>query len=480
MRSKTVSSKDDAKKKSKNQLRRKRAKLQKQGGLQSTTAKQVKLLPKNKPKAVRRKNSKGQDDYNETDPNLINMYKDIFQKFEILENAINDDEAELTIKPNVSKFENINENNDDENDKIRVTETENEEEIVKDEGNNDLIEHLPSTETVSINDKLSKRQFKKKYSIPLYVLKSESRRPEMIDWIDATSSDPRLHVYLKTLPNSVPIPIHWQTKRSFLSTKRCVERPPFELPPFIKDTGILEMRNTDGNEDQSTLKQRMRERVQPKAGQLDIDYEKLYDAFFIYQKKPPLLKFGELYTENTNNNDLILNEKLSHLKVGVLSSRLKMALGMLNEEGNVINTLPPWYYKMQEIGPPPSYPFMKIDASGRIFINTNNEVNIGPPIITKRWGTLVNDLNGAFNKSKNIDENKREEKVVEDKNKFTRSQGDILINSFGDDPTKLQGSTSINTQKMHDKPGNLYQILKTTESGDKNSIFGSKTTSYKL
>jgi splicing factor 3B subunit 2 len=42
-----------------------------------------------------------------------------------------------------------------------------------------------------------------------------------------------------------------------------------------------------------TLKQKTRERVQPKMGKIDIDYQKLHDAFFKYQRKPLLSKFGE-------------------------------------------------------------------------------------------------------------------------------------------------------------------------------------------
>ena len=35
-------------------------------------------------------------------------------------------------------------------------------------------------------------------------------------------------------------------------------------------------------EDQRTLKAKMRERARPKLGKIDIDYQKLHDAFFKY------------------------------------------------------------------------------------------------------------------------------------------------------------------------------------------------------
>ena len=48
-------------------------------------------------------------------------------------------------------------------------------------------------------------------------------------------------------------------------------------------------------EDQQRLKSKTRERTQPKMGKLDIDYQKLHDAFFRYQTKPKLTIHGELY-----------------------------------------------------------------------------------------------------------------------------------------------------------------------------------------
>lgn len=53
------------------------------------------------------------------------------------------------------------------------------------------------------------------------------------------------------------------------------------MPDFIKKTGIMEMRaSLQEKEDQRTLKAKMRERARPKLGKIDIDYQKLHDAFF--------------------------------------------------------------------------------------------------------------------------------------------------------------------------------------------------------
>jgi splicing factor 3B subunit 2 len=43
-----------------------------------------------------------------------------------------------------------------------------------------------------------------------------------------------------------------------------------------------------------SLKAKTRERVQPKMGKVDIDYQKLHDAFFKFQTKPSVTGFGEM------------------------------------------------------------------------------------------------------------------------------------------------------------------------------------------
>ena len=44
-------------------------------------------------------------------------------------------------------------------------------------------------------------------------------------------------------------------------------------------------------------KQKQRDRMQPKMGKLDIDYQVLHDAFFKFQQKPALSTMGDLYYE---------------------------------------------------------------------------------------------------------------------------------------------------------------------------------------
>ena len=102
-------------------------------------------------------------------------------------------------------------------------------------------------------------------------------------------------------------------------------------------------------QDQASLKQRQRERVQPKMGKLDIDYQKLYEAFFRFQTKPELTRYGEVYYEGKE-----YETNLRHLRPGELSEELKEALNIPP------GAPPPWLLNQQRFGPPPSYPALKI------------------------------------------------------------------------------------------------------------------------
>lgn len=100
---------------------------------------------------------------------------------------------------------------------------------------------------------------------------------------------------IKCLQNVVPVAQHWCQKRKYLQGKRGFEKPPFELPPFIKELGITEMRGATGAQDQSkSLKTKTRERLMPKMGKLNLDYQRMHDAFFKYQTKPRMTQFGDL------------------------------------------------------------------------------------------------------------------------------------------------------------------------------------------
>ena len=55
-------------------------------------------------------------------------------------------------------------------------------------------------------------------------------------------------------------------------------------------------------EEAKGMKSKMREKVRPKLGKIDIDYQKLHDAFFKWQTKPSKQKFDMIKQENEGKN----------------------------------------------------------------------------------------------------------------------------------------------------------------------------------
>ena len=124
---------------------------------------------------------------------------------------------------------------------------------------------------------------------------------------------------LQAYRNTVSIPRHWSQKRKYLQGKRGLDKPPFKLPEFIEATGISEQPAPQAQSlpclqaaftlhpplfacshvpllvpimlpcppssagemrqaylekvDSQKMKQKARERMQPKMGKLDIDYQ---------------------------------------------------------------------------------------------------------------------------------------------------------------------------------------------------------------
>ncbi|KAI3641681.1 hypothetical protein MIR68_000249 [Amoeboaphelidium protococcarum] len=198
----------------------------------------------------------------------------------------------------------------------------------------------------------SLRRLMKENRMSVAELKSKAKRPEVVEWFDVTAQDPLLLVHLKAYRNTVPVPGHWQLKRKYLSAKRGFVKPPFELPPYIRETGITQMREAvQEKDDKRTMRAKMREKVRPKIGKIVMDYQRLHDAFFKHQTKPPSMSVqGDIYYEGKERE-----VKLTEKRPGVLSDELREALGMTHP------LLPtPWLINMQRFGPPPSYPNLKI------------------------------------------------------------------------------------------------------------------------
>jgi len=201
-------------------------------------------------------------------------------------------------------------------------------------------------------NKQNPKKKKKDKRDKIEVLKLLSDHPEIVEVHDVNSPYPWLLVDLKSYRNTVPVPRHWCQRRKYLQGKRGVEKPPFELPDYIRATGICDIRQAVlEKEESSKLKQQARERLQPKTGKIDIDYHVLYDAFFRNQTKPVLTSHSDLYYEG-KEYEVNLKER----KPGHLSKQLRQALGM-PEEGIYP---PPWLVNMQRNGPPPAYTHLRL------------------------------------------------------------------------------------------------------------------------
>jgi len=203
--------------------------------------------------------------------------------------------------------------------------------------------------------KLSKKKLKKASRMEIAQLKQLVSRPDVVEMHDVNSRDPKLLVFLKAYKNTVPVPRHWCFKRKYLAGKRGFVKPPFDLPDFIKQTGIMEMRAAmQEKEESKAASAKARSKIRPKIGKIDIDYQKLHDAFFKFQTKPKMTIHGDLYYEGKE-----FEIKLKEKKPGDISDELLTALGMPIGPGKELIP-PPWLIAMQRYGPPPSYPNLKI------------------------------------------------------------------------------------------------------------------------
>ncbi len=231
-------------------------------------------------------------------------------------------------------------------------------------------ESLPADLNVDTS-KLSKKKLKQLKRMKVSELKQMVKRPDMVEVWDVTSNDPLFLIWMKSYRNAVPVPKHWAQKKKYLQYKRGIPKPPFQLPDFIEATGITRLRNVIGHDPGRNVRQKMRDRMNPKLGKMEIDYQILHDAFFRYQKKPCLTIHGDLYYEGKE-----YELKMRKFKPGKVSPELRGALGIAD------TAPPPWLINMQRYGPPPSYPNLKIPG-----------VNVPIPE-TISWGKLFTDDKG--------------------------------------------------------------------------------------
>lgn len=394
----------------------------------------------------------------------LGEFKEVFEKFHRLEERRNDGDSitQGKKKKEVTKTEITADNN------LPPSKTEENEENDSDILDEDL-------EPAKKIGKLSKRQFRLKYGIPLEILKIESKNPELVESTDADSSDPRLLVYIKSQHNMIGIPPHWKSNKSLLKQRRAFEdNGPFELPKFIQDTGILEMRDSSGRDEDTSMKDRMRQRVQPKMSQLDLDFNKLYDAFFKYQTKPELLKYGQIYKDGMDISKLFEIERMSSYRPGKLSKTLKEALGM-----DIRSNSPPWAQRLKALGPPPSYPHMSVNEEGEIIFDDAEDRGYGDSAQnTDLYCTLEDDMTDDQQTS-DSDSSEEEQPDEEEKEKSTydASNGDVAINSYGHSH-KSDSEAMERKNGNTSKPQKLYRVLEEKRSGDHASIYGSDTHKY--
>uniref|UniRef100_A0A7S2TFR7 PSP proline-rich domain-containing protein n=1 Tax=Lotharella oceanica TaxID=641309 RepID=A0A7S2TFR7_9EUKA len=229
------------------------------------------------------------------------------------------------------------------------------------------------------NKKLSAKQRRRLGRLSIAELKQLVPRPDVVGLHDCNSHDPKLLVHLKSYRNTVPVPGHWCQKRKYLQGKRGLERSAFELPQFIADTGIQEVRST-GETDAKGLKASQKERMQPKMGKIDIDYQVLHDAFFRHQTKPNCTDHGDLYYEGKE-----YEVRFSKVTPTEYSDELLRALGMETRQDP-----PPWLFNMQRFGPPPSYPNLKFPG-----VNAPIPPGASYGFSEKQWGKAPVD---AYNR----------------------------------------------------------------------------------
>lgn len=310
-------------------------------------------------------------------------------------------------------------------------------------------QQLIKKETVESSDEyesdegtISQRQLKKQTKVPISTLKAIAKNPQLVELSDIDANDPFILLSIKQNLNVVPVPSHWSSKRDYLSSKRGIEKAPFELPSYILETGIQDMR---GNE--LSLRQQQRDRTQPKLGKLDIDFQKLHDAFFKYQTRPRLLAFGDVYYEGRETTDES-DDKLGDIRPGVLSRELLVALG-LPENGK---TVPPWISTMNQLGKPPSYndliiPGIDITYANAGYLKEDEEIVIGGE--EAHWGEIEES---EESEEEEEDEEEEEEEEVE------LQDPDVIVpydNELSDENEEVQTEERV---EAGDKK--LYTVIK--------------------
>lgn len=434
-------------KRSKNQVRREKAKLRKVENAAEDTTQKLDEVASDEKHSESEESAPPKHIEIESDP-LFTQFQDVFNKFQ----GENDN-----VEPNSATERGQLLNESDENE-------------IEDESN--------ESDSDEEEEPLSKRQLRRRNKIPLATLKASVTRPQVVEWYDVDAHDPYMLVNIKSQPNVVHVPGHWSSKREYLSSRRGVEKQPFQLPKFIRDTGIQDMRNNDD----LTLKQQQRERVQPKMGKLDIDYQKLHHAFFKFQSKPRLFGYGDIYFEGRETTDEYAAE-IAKIKPGVVSNTLRHALGM---QDNAFSVPPPWLEIMINIGKPPAYanlliPGLDMEYSNDGYkpVNFENELDMykDDDERNSHWGKLedVAESSDEDDESNESDEEAEENEEI----RYTNEEDDIEDDS-GPEKVEISEFGGIKSRKKENvepestEPKQLYTVIKENKHNTGTELLGTE------
>ncbi|RLV90540.1 Pre-mRNA-splicing factor [Spathaspora sp. JA1] len=377
---------------------------------------------------------------NEIDSNLFKEFQEVFNKFTSRDSQENEEETNKTESTKATGKE------------IYYGDDDNEIGAEDSDDNSDVDNEEKS---------LSKRQLRIRNKVPLATLKASTSTPWNVDWYDVDSKDPYLLVALKSQANTIPVPAHWSAKRDYLSSKRGIEKLPFELPKYIRDTGIGEMRQTD----ERTIRQQQREKVQPKMGRLDIDYSKLHDAFFKYQTKPRIFGYGDVYEEGKEAIDEMVNEA-SKLKPGVISKELRDALDMPESDSSIP---PPWITIMKDIGKPPSYQELLIPGLDMEYSNTGYKDRGSTGRAKKNneyWGKLLDTVESSDGEQEDEDEessgaeSESESEIAEEGIEEGEKIEDNIEDNNSQEPVEQKKLENSNDSEKDNASKFLYKVLK--------------------
>lgn len=191
---------------------------------------------------------------------------------------------------------------------------------------------------------INKKESKKLHRQALYNrLKSISPYPHLVEIEDVKSEDPIFYNKIKNLHSSVPVVKRWKNKFLFPIN---FNKKEYTIPISIINTGLdLLRQNIIQIKKNQTDKEKFLSKLFPKLGSASINPKKLYEAFSPF--RPFMFPYGEVF-------DFTWETEKKRYCPGMLTDELKKALRMTEFSP------PPWIFKMQKIGPPPSYPDLKI------------------------------------------------------------------------------------------------------------------------